>query len=70
MYNLFGSVNEVNSHKKYRQSDLALKKFWVTQCGWIRLFTAVAMGMTITNFQKIFNYGVKRYHYEKIIGIR
>ena len=28
------------------------------------------MGMTITNFWKLFCYGVKRYHYEKLIGIR
>ena len=35
MYKLFGSVHKVNSHNKSRQSDLATKKFWVTQCGWI-----------------------------------
>ena len=33
-----------------RQYDLALEKFWVTQCGWIRLCTTVSMLMTITNF--------------------
>ena len=30
----------------------------------------VAMGMTITNFWKLFRCGVKRDHYEKLIGIR
>ena len=30
----------------------------------------VAMGMTITNFCKPFRYGLKRDHYEKLIGIR
>ena len=30
-------VNEVDSHNKSRQSDLALEKWWVTQCGWMRL---------------------------------
>ena len=28
------------------------------------------MGMTINNFWKLFCYGVKRYHYDKLIGIR
>ena len=63
-------VNEVESHKKYRWSDLALEKYWVTQCGWVRLCATVAMGMSITNFWKLFYNGVKRYHYEKLIDIR
>ena len=70
MYKLFGSVNEIDSHRKSRQSDLALEKFWVPQCGWLWLFTTVAMGMTITNLWKLFSCGVKRYHYDKLIGIR
>ena len=37
------AVNEVDSHNKSRQSDLALEKQWVTQCGWLRLCTAVSM---------------------------
>ena len=36
----------------------------------MRLFTTVAMGMNITNCWKLFRYGVKRYHHEKLIGIR
>ena len=64
------SVNEVDSHNKSRQSDLALEKWWVNQCGWLRLCTSVAMGMTITNCWKLFLYGVKREHYDKLIGIR
>ena len=70
VYKFFGSVNKVDSHNKSRQPDLALDKLWVTQCGSIRLFTTVAMGMTITNFWKLFCYGVKRNHYEKLIVIR
>ena len=30
----------------------------------------VAMGMTITNCWKLFRYGVKREHHDKLIGIR
>ena len=63
-------VNEVDSHNKSRKSYLALKKWWVTQCGWLRICTAVAMEMTITNCWKLFRYGFKRDHYEKLIGIR
>ena len=62
-------MNEVDSHNKSRQSDLALEKWWVTQCGWLQLCTTVAMGMTITNCWKLFSYGVKREHYDKLIGI-
>ena len=65
----FGSVNEVDSHKKSRHSDIDMEKFWVTQCGWIRLCTTVAMGMTITKCWKLFRYGVKRDHHDKFIGI-
>ena len=70
MLKCFSAVNEVDSHNKSRQSDLALEKWWVTQCGWPRLCTTVAMGMTITNCWKLFRYGVKREHYDKLIGIR
>ena len=70
IYKFFGYVNEFDSHNKSRQYYLALEKFWVTQYGWLRLCTTVAMGMTITNFWKLFYYGVKRDHYDKSIGIR
>ena len=55
----------LNPTKKSRQSDLALEKFWVTQCVWLQLCTTVAMITTITNFWKLFYYGVKRDLYEK-----
>ena len=66
----FSAGNEVDSHNTSRQYDLALEKWWVTQCGWLRVCTEVAMGMTITNCWKMFRCGVKRDHYEKLIGIR
>ena len=70
MYKCFGSVNEVDTHNNSCQSDIALEKFWVTQCGWLRLFNTVAMGMTVTNFWKMFRFGFKRDDYDKFIGIR
>ena len=69
MCKFFVSDNEVESHNKSRRSDLSLEKFWVAQCVWIRLCTTVDMGMTITNFWKLFHYGVKRDCCEKSIGI-
>ena len=63
-------MNEVDSHNKSRQSDLVLEKWWVTQCGWLRICTTVVMVMTITNCWKLFRYGVKRERYGKLIGIR
>ena len=66
----FSAVNEVESHNKAVQYDLALEKCWVTQCGWLRLCKKVAMGMTMNNCWKLFRYGVKRDHCEKLIGIR
>ena len=70
MYIFFGSVNEVDSHNKPRQSYLALEKFWVNQCNWLRLCAKVDMGITINNLRKLFRYGVKRYQNEKLICIR
>ena len=70
MSRLFGAFNEFDSHKKCRQSGFALEKFWVTQCGWLWLCTAVSMDMTITNFWKLLCCGVKRYHYEELISFR
>ena len=70
MSNFFSAVNEVDSHNKSRQYYLALEKWWVTQCGWLRLCTTVAMGTNITNCWKLFCYGVKRDNYNKLIGIR
>ena len=64
------AVNEADSHNKSRQSTLALEKWWVTQCVWLRLCTTFAMVMTITNCWESFRYWVKRDHYDKFIGIR
>ena len=56
------AVDEVYSHNKSRKSDLELEKWWVTQCGWLRLCTAFDMGMNITDYLIFFRYGVKRDH--------
>ena len=43
MSKFFRSVNEVESHKKPRQSDSALEKFCIPQCGWRKLCKTVAV---------------------------
>ena len=63
-------VNKDDFHNKSRQSDFALEKLWVTQCGWLQLCTKVAMVMNITICWKLFCYGIKRDYYDKLIGIR
>ena len=70
MYKFLVSVNKVDSHNSNRNPDIVLEKLWVTQCGWLRLCTNIAMGMVITNFYKLFRYGVKRDRHDKFISIR
>ena len=70
MYKLSEYGNAVDSQNISDHYNLVLGKFLVNQCVWIRLCTEVAMGMTITNFWKVFCYGVKRDHYDKSIGIK
>ena len=70
MSKLFGSVNEVDPHKKLRQSNLALEKYGLSQCGWIWLFMEVDMVMNIEKICKLFHYGIRIWHHDKYIGIR
>ena len=70
MYKFFVYGNNVYFHNKSRHSDLALQKYWINQCDWLRLCMAVAMVMTIEKIWKIFFYRVNIYLYEKNIGIR
>ena len=60
----------MDSHKKSQQLDLAMENFCVSQCGWIRFFSAVSMGVTINNCWKLFFFLIKKEHYDKFIGIR
>ena len=56
----FGSVNGIDSHKKFIQSDLALEKLWVTQCGCVWLCTTFDIGINVTNLWEPFHHGVNR----------
>ena len=43
----FNACNAIDNHNMMRQSDLVLEKYWVTQSGYFRLTTTVALGMSV-----------------------
>ena len=43
----FNACNAIDNHNMMQQSDLVLEKYWVTQSGYFRLATTVALGMGI-----------------------
>ena len=51
-----------------RQSDLLLEKYWVTQSGYFRLATTVALGMGITDGKLLYCYGVAEGNKDKKIS--
>ena len=54
----FNAYNEIENHNRMRQSNIALKKYWVTHSGYFRLETAVALGMVITEGKLLYRHGV------------
>ena len=44
----FNACNEIENQNGMRQSEIVLDKYWVTQSGYFRLETTVALGMGIT----------------------
>ena len=51
-----------------RQSDLSLEKYWVTQSGYFRLATTVALGMGITDGKLLYCHGVAEGNKDKKIS--
>ena len=51
-----------------RQSDLSLEKYWVTQSGYFRLTTTVALGMGITDGKLPYCHGVAEGNEDKKIS--
>ena len=45
----FNACNSIENRNSMQQDDLALDKHWVTQSGYFRLATKVALGMGITD---------------------
>ena len=52
------ACNAIDNPNRMRQSDLALEKYWITQSGYFRLATAVALGMGITDGNLLYCHGV------------
>ena len=51
-----------------QQSDIALEKYWVTQSGYFRLETIIALGMSITYGKILYCHGVSKGNMEKKIS--
>ena len=54
----FNACNAIESHNMMRQSDLSLEKYWVTQSGYFRLATTMALGMGITDGKLLYCHGI------------
>ena len=54
----FNACNTIDNHNRMRQSDISLEKYWVTQSGYFRLVTTVALGMGIADGKLLYCHGV------------
>ena len=54
----FNACNQIYNHNRMPQSDLSLEKYWVTQSGYFRLATTMALGMGITDGKLLYCHGV------------
>ena len=64
----FNACNAIDNHNRMRQSDLSLEKYWVTQSGYFRLATTVALGMGITDGKLLYCHGVAEGNEDKKIS--
>ena len=64
----FNACNSIDNHNRMRQSDLSLDKYWVTQSGYFRLATTVALGMGIIDGNLLYYYGVAEGNNDKKIS--
>ena len=54
----FNACNTIDNHNRIRQSNLALKEYFVTQSGYFRFATTVALGVGITYRNLLYYHGV------------
>ena len=59
------ACNAIDNHNRMRQSDLSLEKYWVTQSGYFRLATTVALGVGITDGKLLYCHGVSEGNEDK-----
>ena len=62
--------NVIGNNNKMRQYDIELDKYWVTQSGYFRLATTVALGMGIKNTKPLFFHGISEQSRDKKITLR
>ena len=58
----------MDNRNRIRQYDLSLEKYWVTQSGYFRLATTVALGMVITDWKLLYCHGVAEGNKDKKIS--
>ena len=66
----FSACNAIDNHDRMWQSNLGLEKYWVTQSGYFRLATTVALGMGITYAKLLFSHGVPEQSKDKTISTK
>ena len=64
----FNACNAIENHNSMLQSDLALEKYWVTQSGYFRLETTVALGMVITDGNLLYWHGVSEENIDRKVS--
>ena len=64
------ACNAIDNHNMMWQSDLALYKYWVTQSGYFRLTTTVALDMSITYGKLLFFHGISEVNVDNKISTR
>ena len=64
----FNSCNAIDNHNMMWQSGIALDKYWVTQSGYFRLATIVALGMGIADGELLFCHGISQDSEDKTIS--
>ena len=62
------ACNEIDNNHSMRQSDISLEEYLVTQSGYFRLATAVALGMGIADGKPLFCHGVSQESVDKKIS--
>ena len=66
----FSACNTIDQHNKMQKWDLVLEKYFVTQGGYFRIGTAVALGMEIKYENLLFCHGISGNNRDKDITIR
>ena len=64
----FSACNAIKNQNRMQNSDLALEKYWVTQSGYFRLETTVALGMGIADGNLLYYHGVAEGNMDKKIS--